>query len=850
MASDGSQMEVERRLRDIGARFGSLPGDNEELLRLIEEAEIWLSRVDQSPPESMHRALRPTMSALIKKELLDHNDPDVKLAVASCLTEVTRITAPEAPYDDDVMKDVFTRVVEAFEKLDDMESPSYARRVAMLETVAKVRSCVLMLDLDCDDLIRDMFHHFFRTISHTHQENVITSMETVMKFVIDESEDIQQDMPSCLLQDLASYLLKNVKKEEQETPPASFGLAEKVIGMCHEKLKSVFISLLQGTPLDEYSKVVTSLFQDALDAGVADNADAPGKDTVADRKSSDKTVSDESPQESSKLEQHTNSPGKDGTPPNNTSTMVVSNSGSPVDKVKSPNGPASSDQKFRSPSDDKQAKVSDDVICGAKEVPEPVTTEAEKPSDITLKKSRKLDFSTDSEVAQHSKAVNNNEDIVASGELPPVTNDGDNKLPSETANRTADEKPKPVDSTPVIKPKRGRPPASKSQEKKTVGKGKGSDLESKKAGVVSDNGGRSTRRQAKDDSKSSSKKTGEGESSKKQHKANLKLQEDTLPDEDTDEDICLKEIVSPKSLTKTGKSKGQPGDSGGSKRKRVQEAEEAPQPKNSVLDGSLVGSRIKVWWPDDKKFYDGVVKSFDTSSKKHKVVYDDGDVERLLLKNEKWEFIDEEQDKNPDASSDMSRGRRGRVRLGEQTKEENTETPSSGKQRSSTDGIDLPKKRGRPKGVRPSDSLPNDDSPLSSTRLKGKSVEKDDEEISKTPKIGSALKNEGGRSSRSTGKTKDGLLKASNKDEAGSTKSANKSKDDSGSKHKDSKDEAKSTESNPKDASTPKAADGSKTNGLSTKRKQKEKEGASSEEEEHVSAKTSTGKKRRRKSHY
>lgn len=64
-----------------------------------------------------------------------------------------------------LLQDVFTRVVEAFEKLDDMESPSYARRVAMLETVAKVRSCVLMLDLDCDDLIRDMFHHFFRTIS-------------------------------------------------------------------------------------------------------------------------------------------------------------------------------------------------------------------------------------------------------------------------------------------------------------------------------------------------------------------------------------------------------------------------------------------------------------------------------------------------------------------------------------------------------------------------------------------------------------------------------------------------------------------------------------------------------------
>uniref|UniRef100_A0A0D9W6T6 Tudor domain-containing protein n=1 Tax=Leersia perrieri TaxID=77586 RepID=A0A0D9W6T6_9ORYZ len=836
MAAEGTQMEVERRLRDIGARFESPPKADEGLLRLLEETETWLSRVDQSPPESMHKALRPTMTALIQKELLDHTDPDVKLAVASCLTEVTRITAPEAPYDDDVMRDVFARVVEAFEKLNDMESPSFARRVAMLETVAKVRSCVLMLDLDCDDLIRDMFHHFFRTISNNHQENVISSMETVMKFVIDESEDVQQDMPSCLLQDLASYLLKNVKMEEKETLPASFGLAEKVISMCHEKLRPIFIPLLRGTPLDEYSKVVTSFFEDT---GVADNADAPGKDTVADGKSSQKIVSDESPQESSKVEQDANCPGNGGTP-NNTSTSAVSNGGALVDKVKSPNGPSSSDKKTELPSDDKQAKDSDDSISGAK-VPEPITTEPEKSPDHNLKKSHKLGSSSDSEMSDRSKAVNNNEDNLISGELSPKRNDGDNKLPSQTGNRTADHKPKP-DKTPVVKAKRGRPAAPKSQEKKTHGKGKGSDSESKKADIVSDSGGRATRRLAKDEIKTSSKKAGEGESSKKQQKANSKVQEDTPPDKDTDEELSLKDIISPpKSTTKTGKNKGQPDDSGGSKRRRVQEAEETPQPKkNKVLDGSLIGSRIKVWWPDDKKFYTGVVHSFDSSSKKHKVVYDDGDIERLLLKKEKWDFIDEGQVKNPDASSDMPRGRRGRASLGEETKEGKTETPSSGKQRGN-DGTDLPKKRGRPKGVRSGNSSQNDDSPLSSTRLKGKSAEKDDEDVPKTPKT--ALKHEG-RSSRSTGKTKDG-----HKDETGSSKSANKTKNDPGSKHKDSKDEAKFSESNKKGSSTPKAADGSKTNGLSAKRKQKEKEVESSEEEEHVSAKISTGKKRRRKAH-
>uniref|UniRef100_A0ACD5UBS9 Uncharacterized protein n=1 Tax=Avena sativa TaxID=4498 RepID=A0ACD5UBS9_AVESA len=513
MATEDAQEEVERRLRDIGARLGSLPGSNKELLSLVEETEIWLSRVDQSPPKSMHDALKPTMDALVEKRLLKHSSQAIKVGVACCLTEVTRISAPEPPYPDDVMRGVFTVVVQSFAKLDDTESPLFAKRVSMLETVAKVRSCVLMLDLDCDDLILDTFNHFFSTISSTHQENVITSMETIMMFVIQESEPVHSDLASCLLR----YL----KKEKKDSLPASFMLAERIVGLCAEKLKPVFIELLQGTPLNDYSEAVVLLVEGSSDAGTDDEVDAVGEDTV-------------------------------------------------------------------------------------------------------------------------------NEDTDASGELSPETKVG---------NRVADDTSKPVDSTPAVdKPKRGRPSAVKSQEKKPVGKSQGSGLESKEVRSGSTSGGRPARRLAKD-VKLSPRKTGEGESSKKQSKGSSNLRkEDTLSDkdEDTDEDLSLKEMASPKSMTKTGKTKGQPGNSGVSKRKLEPEVEEVPQSKkNKVLDESLVGSRIKVWWPDDKKFYNGVVKSFKASSKKHKVVYDDGDIEQLELEKEKWDFIAEEQDMNSNATSDM-----------------------------------------------------------------------------------------------------------------------------------------------------------------------------------------------------
>lgn len=62
------------------------------------------------------------------------------------------------------VQEIFQRIVEAFENLDDMSSHSFPKRVSILETVAKVRSCVVMLDLECDSLILEMFRYFLNTI--------------------------------------------------------------------------------------------------------------------------------------------------------------------------------------------------------------------------------------------------------------------------------------------------------------------------------------------------------------------------------------------------------------------------------------------------------------------------------------------------------------------------------------------------------------------------------------------------------------------------------------------------------------------------------------------------------------
>ncbi|KAG2659745.1 hypothetical protein PVAP13_1KG380000 [Panicum virgatum] len=792
MADDGAAdpekelRQLEDRLREVGECLQAPPDEAEDLLKLLKEVEDCLLKVEQSPPESTSNAIRPATEALVRKELMGHTDPNVRLAVASCISEITRITAPDAPYDDDAMRDVFSLIVGAFQHLDDIENPFFGRRASILDTVAKVRSCVVMLDLECDDLINDMFHHFLRTVSSGHSDTVISCMETIMRLVIEESEDVQPQIASCLLQ--------NVRKEEKESSSPSFELAERVIDSCREKLKPVFLQSLKGTSLSEYSQIVALVCEEGSDDREDNNADPSGKDTVDDGKLSERTISDELPQvrsassefieitditpasfflvgqESSKAEQDVSHPEQDGTSMNGNAAIAISNNSTP----------AGTDS---------------------------IAAEPKKKSALDSDKSIKLNPLDKSEATAHSGG-DTKQDLVASG---------------EETNGAADDTSRPADITPV-KPRRGRPPGPKSSEKKAAAKNKPSSLDLKKAEEASDSAGKSTKRSAKDEVKSSVKKAGEAESSKKPQKSSSKQQKDeALSEEDPAEDLSLKEMISPKSSTKgPGRTKGQSTENSTSKRKQEQDTEELPRSrKNKGLDGSLIGARIKVWWPDDKMFYKGVVESFDSNSKRHKVAYDDGDVEVLLLRDEKWEFITEE--KGASVASETPRGRKRKV---DAVKEENTETPKS-------DAVDPPKKRGRPKGVRSSNGTPSSISATPSA--KGKTASKD---VKETAKTGTNVKKEVEKSSKdkasgSTEKTKDELPEEVD--------------DKSASKPKDSKDEGKSTEGKarpgrkPKNPSTPAPVVSD-----ADKEKRKEKEGKTGIEQE-ASANASTGKKRRRK---
>ncbi|XP_075112733.1 sister chromatid cohesion protein PDS5 homolog D isoform X4 [Nicotiana tabacum] len=249
---DSSQKEIEDELKDCGIRLIVPPPSTEELLNLLDKVESLLVKVGQAPSDSMKDALRPVMRAMVGSELLKNADVDVKFSVVSCLCELSRITAPQQPYDDGLMKEIFQLIVRAFEELSH-SARHYYKAVHILETVADVKACLMLLDLECDALVIEIFQLFLRIIRPDHPNVVFTSMEEIMTLLIEESDEISME--------LLQPLLDSVRKENQICSPISSKLGEKVLKECASTVRPYLVEALKSRSmnLDDYGDIVASI---------------------------------------------------------------------------------------------------------------------------------------------------------------------------------------------------------------------------------------------------------------------------------------------------------------------------------------------------------------------------------------------------------------------------------------------------------------------------------------------------------------------------------------------------------------------------------------------------------------
>ncbi|KAF6171269.1 hypothetical protein GIB67_036937 [Kingdonia uniflora] len=868
MQEEMAEKELEKQLVVAGTKLQSPPSGVEELLDQLDQVEMILARVEQSPPKALREALTPSMKALIADKLLRHSNMGVKVAVAACISEITRITAPDAPYNDEQMKIIFQLIVAAFEELFDTDSRLYSKRISILETVAKVRSCVVMLDLECDKLILEMFQHFLFTIRDAHKPNVFASMEMIMTMVLEESEDISPELLSCVLY--------SVKNGSQDVLPIAKRLGETVLRKCAKKLKPYMMQAVKsGLSLNDYSNIVTVICQETSDTIEHNDANVSKEHQADDRDTTEKDSADEPPQVVEPLEEEVT---KDDPVAKESPKFLMSNGTAQTENADSVIHLESSQKKLevshditqsveaehdnvhssirvetkpveatkkkrgRKPNAVRLAEASaKSMFDSANKTVDPPVDEAivpsghgnEKPADISspiasptpsdssrLKRGRKSGnkkSSTNQDVDPTVEEAPPSSKVTVEGyedKTPPSSNtfskkesDGLNEseaIESGTKDGIEDKTHKrshksikvTVSKTPPsavrisnkdsgviseseIKESEGnigkeKKPAKRSHKKAVKGAESrtmsSADVNSKKESAsASDTEAKVSKRS---DNTAGAK---ENESSaKKQGAKTNKAKGKAICEEGIAEESSDKELIStPAPVSKTANKIQKHSDKAPTKTSKRKGAavKEGTHPESVKEFGeNLLGSYIKVYWPDDKKYYNGTIDSFHPNEKKHKVIYDDEEEEILDLKHEVWDFVSGERmseeghvSQHPDdPSAEMSQKKK--LKRDPDSAAKQTKTPASskrGKGNSATKSKSAAKSVGNVKDAEIG----------SSNKSKDDSATKSKDE---TTKSGGSLKD---MTSITGTKSKDSTPKTTSKSKGSTPKSGSASKD-------------------------------------------------------------------------
>jgi len=195
------------------------------ILSKLEKLNELFSKVKQSDGRKLIWALKPCMLALIQPKFLEETCGGISLLVAACLGNIMRLTAPTAPYNDDIMRRVFRLMVRTFQDLDNSASSTFGKKLEVLGGMATLRTYCIMFYLECDGLIVHMFQCFFIIKIH-HADTVIAHTHSILSSCMRDCEAICRELQTRVL---------SIWRREHLVSPTTYkltqGLVENNIGL-------------------------------------------------------------------------------------------------------------------------------------------------------------------------------------------------------------------------------------------------------------------------------------------------------------------------------------------------------------------------------------------------------------------------------------------------------------------------------------------------------------------------------------------------------------------------------------------------------------------------------------------
>ncbi|KAF8869879.1 armadillo-type protein, partial [Infundibulicybe gibba] len=199
------------------------------LLKKLKALHTQLAGIDQEHIDL--GSLGSIRKELVNTSILLHKDRGVKAYTACCLADILRLYAPDAPYTQAELRDIFQFFFRQLTKgLQGSDASYYDQYFHLLESLSTVKSVVLVCDLpNAEDLIVEVFRDFFNLVKRDLAKKIEIFMTDILVALIDEC----QSLPTEALETLMSQFIdKNARIEH----PA-YRLAVDVCNATADKLQ-------------------------------------------------------------------------------------------------------------------------------------------------------------------------------------------------------------------------------------------------------------------------------------------------------------------------------------------------------------------------------------------------------------------------------------------------------------------------------------------------------------------------------------------------------------------------------------------------------------------------------------
>lgn len=253
-------------------------------------------------------SLVPKAKELVNPQLLHHKDPGVVAYTLHCIVEMFKLLAPDAPYKQSQLADIFNKIVAlVIPAVGDPSHTYNAQNLAIVQSLAKVKSIALITDLPGENLVVSLFTNCFDVMADNVpgrekellSKNVEFSFTSILTVVIDEMDSLPSQVVDIILaQFLRADPRATSKKGKDEEPPIikevspAYSMARSVCNACDEALRRhighYFNNvLIDATETKEASKTSKSRSkkrarQDSEDEDDAGVLEAPSESDLAE----------------------------------------------------------------------------------------------------------------------------------------------------------------------------------------------------------------------------------------------------------------------------------------------------------------------------------------------------------------------------------------------------------------------------------------------------------------------------------------------------------------------------------------------------------------------------------------